>query len=90
MSPANPADRFMVASYAANKRWAHEPNRPAATSAARAAFDRRFEDEVDPDRVLTPLERATRASSARKAYFMRLALRSAQVRRMRKRDGDAA
>ena len=80
----------MVASYAANTRWAHEPNRPAATSAARAAFDRRFEDEVDPDRVLAPRERATRASNARKAFFMRLALRSAQVRRSRKATGNDA
>ncbi len=41
----------------------------------------RFERQVDPDGVLTPAERARRAGHARKAYFARLALRSAQARR---------
>jgi hypothetical protein len=42
------------------------------TKAARAAFNARFEDEVDPDRVLPEAERARRAVAARKAYFTRL------------------
>jgi len=75
------SERFMVASIAANTRWANETDRTAATSPARAAFNRRFEDEVDPDRHLNPAERARRADSARKAYFMRLALKSARSRR---------
>jgi hypothetical protein len=53
------------------------------TAAARRAFNARFEDQVDPDHVLTPAERAKRAEMARKAYFARLALKSAQVRRKR-------
>ncbi|HZL05901.1 MAG TPA: hypothetical protein VFE45_10880 [Coriobacteriia bacterium] len=73
----------MVASIAANTRWANEIDRTAATSQARAAFNRRFEDEVDPDRAMTTAERGRRAGSARKAYFMRLALKSAQARRAR-------
>ncbi|CAN5898656.1 hypothetical protein BH23ACT5_BH23ACT5_10360 [soil metagenome] len=40
----------------------------------------RFEDQVDPDRVLLPAERARRAEHAKKAYFTRLALKSAQAR----------
>ncbi len=40
-----------------------------------------FERQVDPDGVLPPDERARRARHARKAYFARLALRSAQARR---------
>lgn len=48
---------------------------------ARDAFMARFEDEVDPDRVLPEAERARRAVHARKAYFTKLALRSAQARR---------
>ena len=54
------------------------------TKNARDAFNRRFVDEVDPDRVLTETERSRRAAAARKAYFSRLALRSAQARRQRK------
>lgn len=43
----------------------------------------KFEQQVDPDGVLTPGERATRAEHARKAHFKRLALKSAQARRRR-------
>ena len=41
----------------------------------------RFEREVDPNGELTPQERAKRAEHARKAYFTRLSLKSAQARR---------
>jgi len=54
------------------------------TRAARAAFDKRFEAQVDPDGTLDPAERARRALSARKAYYCRLSLRSVQARRQRK------
>lgn len=47
----------------------------------REAFIARFEREVDPQRALSPAERARRAESAKRAHFTRLALRSAQVRR---------
>lgn len=53
------------------------------TSAARAAFMAKFEDEVDPGCVLDPAERATRASAAMKAHMLRLSLRSRRVRRER-------
>lgn len=53
------------------------------TQAAREAFARRFEREVDPDGVLPLPERARRAEAAKRAYFQRLALRSAQARRKR-------
>ena len=61
------------------------------TAAARAAFLDRFEREADPDGVLDPSERARRARHLRAAYFARLALRSAQVRRRRaqRRNGGA-
>ena len=48
---------------------------------ARAVFNDRFEKQVDPDGVLSPQERAKRARHAESAYFQRLAMRSAQVRR---------
>jgi hypothetical protein len=78
-----PSERFLAASIAANSRWAHEPDRSAATSAGRRAFLSRFEREVDPDGRLTPEERFRRAEHAKKAYFARLALKSAQARRRR-------
>ncbi|MGH3968275.1 MAG: hypothetical protein ACRDTV_09240 [Mycobacterium sp.] len=43
----------------------------------------KFERQVDPDGKLSPAERAKRAEHARKAYFARLALKSARVRRHR-------
>lgn len=54
---------------------------------AREAFWSKFEREVDPDGVLDPTERARRAEMARKAYFTRLALLSAQARAKRARRG---
>jgi hypothetical protein len=51
------------------------------TAPARRAFLNRFEAEVDPDGVLSAPERARRAEHARKAYFTRLALKSAKARR---------
>lgn len=56
----------------------------ATTKPARARFLRRFEDQVDPDRVLSETERARRAQFALKLHMGRLALASAQARRRRK------
>ena len=47
----------------------------AITRKAREAFLRRFELEVDPDGKLEPEERRRRAAHAKKAYFMRLAMK---------------
>lgn len=44
----------------------------------------KFEAEVDPEQKLLPAERAVRAEHARKAYFSRLALKSARARRQSK------
>ncbi len=59
----------------------HDPHE--TTKAARHAFLARFEREVDPDRQLPAEVRRRRAEAARKAYFSRLALRSARARRAR-------
>jgi hypothetical protein len=59
----------------------HDPRE--TTRHARERFLARFVDEVDPDRSLPEDERLRRATSARKAYFARLALASARVRRAR-------
>lgn len=55
------------------------PRRPLAR--ARAAFDQRFVDEVDPDRVLPEPERLRRAAAARKAHYQRMTLASIKARR---------
>lgn len=51
------------------------------TKPARAAFLARFETQVDPDGLLSEEERTKRATAARKAYFTKLALKSAETRR---------
>ncbi len=65
-------------------KWAATANRTAATSAARTAFLRRFELEVDPQGELEPAERARRAALSRRAYMARLALRSVAIRRAKR------
>lgn len=80
--PMTPAERSMRARIAAYSLHAQRDARET-TAPARAAFLARFEDLVDPDRILTDAERVRRAESARKAHFTRLALRSAQARRAR-------
>jgi hypothetical protein len=57
----------------------HDPRE--TTAAARAAFDNKFLDAVDPNRTLPEPERARRADAARHAYFARLAYASARARR---------
>lgn len=61
---------------AAHESWAATPNRPARTAPARAALEQKFRDAAGGDPV--------RAAHLRKAYFARLALKSAQSRRKAK------
>ncbi len=75
------ADRSLIARLAAHESWAQTVDPSARTAPARRALLDRFERQVDPDGMLSPAERARRAGHARKAYFTRLALRSAQARR---------
>ena len=83
-----PAQRSLRGQIAVHESWAHTPDRAARTAKARQAALDRFEREVDPNGELTPQERAKRAEHARKAYFARLALKSAQARK--RRSGGAA
>lgn len=53
------------------------------TANARATFLARFQDEVDPERVLSEKERKRRAQHALKAHMLRLALASAKARRQK-------
>ena len=79
-----PAERTLLArmgAYVVHARY--DPRQ--TTAPARAAFLKRFVDEVDPDRVLPEPERLRRAASARKAYFTRLAFLASRRRRDRQR-----
>jgi hypothetical protein len=78
--PLTPDERIMRAKLAAHTLHSQVDGR-AHTEPARAAFDRRFDLEVDPEGILPPEERARRVAHARKAYFTGLALKSAKTRR---------
>jgi hypothetical protein len=77
-----PAERTLRARMAAHALHAKVDSRQH-TEPARKAFMDRFEDQVDPDRVLPPAERARRAEQAKKSYFVGLALKSSQARSKR-------
>lgn len=77
-----PAERVLRARLAAHSLHA-QVDSELHTEPARRSFLSRFEDQVDPDRLLSTEERQRRADQARKAYFSRLALRSVQARKAR-------
>ncbi len=77
---STPTERALRARLAAHAKWAQTDPVEGTAAARKAALDR-FESQVDPDRILDPTERARRAEHARKAYFLALALKSAQARR---------
>jgi hypothetical protein len=78
MDPAAARRRARIAAY----HLASSADPKEYTKAARAAFEKRFETEVDPDGLLDPAERKRRAVARRKAYFVGLAHRSAEARAM--------
>ncbi|SFQ20140.1 hypothetical protein [Actinomadura madurae] len=61
--------------------WSKTRDRKQRTKPGRDAFLARFEREVDPEGVLPLEERRRRAELAKRAYMLRLAKRSAQVRK---------
>lgn len=67
------AERSLIGALAAHESWARTPDRAARTAPARAALEKRFLDEAGGD--------PERAAQLRKAYYLRLALKSAQSRR---------
>ncbi|MCT7369619.1 hypothetical protein [Mycolicibacterium llatzerense] len=83
-----PAERRMRSQLGAHAQWARCNDRSARTASARAAFNKRFENQVDPDGVLDPAERARRATHARQAHMLKLALASAKARRLRAQQAD--
>ncbi len=82
--PKGHPDSSLISTYGNHLRWAAVDDRSAATAPARAAFAGRFiRDARERFGDLPPDELAYRAEHLRKAYYARLALRSAQARRKR-------
>ena len=71
--------RRLAAQVAAHESWANTSDRAARTAKARAALQARFENEVDPHRLLDAEERARRVQHARSAHMSRLALKRHQA-----------
>lgn len=71
----NPEFHRQIGRLGAHVSWANTTDRTARTAPARKAFEQRFLDEAGGDPV--------RAGHLRKAYFQRLALKSAQARQRR-------
>lgn len=88
MPVSSSPERRHRARIAAHTSWAQTNDRTARTAPARAALESRFDDQVDPARVLTAEERGKRSANARKAYYLALALKSAQARAARRRGID--
>jgi hypothetical protein len=83
--PVGHPDGTIIAKIANHARWAAVDDRSAATQAARDAFRDRFIREAREKFGDLPTdELARRAEHLRKAYFARLALKSAQARRRKK------
>ena len=82
MAAKDPARRSAAASIAALTRWSKQDTK-AGVAPARRGFMGRFENEVDPEGVLAPSERAARANRAMRAHMRRLSLVSASVRARR-------
>lgn len=87
---ATPSERRLSAQIAAHESWAVTSDRSARTAPARAALMAKFEHQADPEGTLLPAERARRAEHLRKAHFQRLALKSAQSRRLAKEATETA
>jgi len=88
-----PEQRTLRAQLAAHVSWSNTDDRAKRTAAARTAAMSRFEREVrarHPE--LSDVEVAVRADHAKKAFYLRLTLKSAQARAARKgaRGGDTA
>ncbi len=71
-----PEERRLIAQISAHESWARTDDRSARTANARAGLKQKFLDEAGGDPV--------RAEHLRKAFYARMALRSAQTRRRAK------
>ena len=78
-----PGQRSTRSRLASHRSWALTQDRTKRTLPGRQGLLRRFEDQVDPQRTLTPAERAKRVESARKAHYTAMAFKASQARRRR-------
>ena len=67
--------RRLRASLASNHRWANTPRR---NTVHRTADLQQFEDQVDPDRELSDVERIERATNAQQAHNARQAFEASK------------
>jgi hypothetical protein len=74
-----PTERKIRSQIAAHMSWGNTEDRAARTANGRKAFEYKFLAEAGGD--------AKRAESLRRAYFAKLALKSAQARRRRRAGG---
>ncbi len=83
--PAGHPDNSLLGTLANHERWATVEDRTAATAPARKKFRDQFLDQARERFGDLPAdELAFRAEHLRKAFYVRLALKSAQARRARK------
>lgn len=80
--PVPSSESSLAASIAAHTSWANTEDRAARTAPARRALEDKFLEQAGGD--------PQRAESLRRAYFQRLALKSAQARRRAKEATAAA
>lgn len=80
-----PAEFRLRQQLAVHSSWANTTDVDARTQPGlQGANVTRFEDQVDPDRKLSPEVRARLVKHARQAHLKRIALKSATARRLRK------
>ena len=85
--PLSPAERSLRAQIAAYGRWANladpEERRKATEPGRRAAIEP-WENKADPDGLLAPAVRRTRAEALRRQHMALMAFKSSQARRAKK------
>ena len=85
--PPDDVDFALYGSIGGNESWSRTKDRSARTAPARAVSppsDEYWENRVDPSREMSHPDRRKAAQNAKRAYFQRLALKSAKARRARK------
>lgn len=84
----DPAARTLRARIGAFSMHAKHPIEATTRGGLDAAWQR-FVLEVDPDGLLSELERTRRAKAAQRAHMARIALRSVQARQAAKSSGES-
>lgn len=80
----SPEERKLRAKIAGNESWAKTKNRTKRTQRARDTFRESFQDVVDPEHLLDPVERAKAGEAGYRAHMARLAFKSSKARRKKK------